>query len=434
MPYSMDNPPDRIKMLPQHGQAIFVAAYNSAEQAHPGDEQAANSIAWAAVENVYEKDAEGNWVEKKQRSRLDDFIHSVRELLDRFTPKPEPEPQPSKPQTVIRQADGKYRWFGVAATAVINHDGMIDSRALFDSFIRHIERTGEYPKYDVFHFGDSIVVGQTDFVTRDGAVYFASGTFNDDEFSQAVARGLEADPEYWGHSIAFLSGQPDKVTIYDQDVPVFTDGINQFISIVPRSRAASMFTDVTVQERNSKMMDDKQFAELKKLVGEELATKKRDELTQLNRTIDEAGLIQRAQAEAKTETKPTDEPKPDATPAAPVAEIRTDEPKPADEKPVEQAAGEPTAPDAAAFAELKMKVDELESKFEQLASMVAPMQESIEQMRKPVEERISNALADATEPKTPVITRAREARKGDDKIDPTDTLAKLSAQRPSKKY
>jgi hypothetical protein len=356
------------------------------------------------------------------------LFDQVRELFAPHLTQPE-----ALPQIVIRQSDGRLRWFGIAATAVINHDGMIDSRALFDSFIAHIERTKQYPLYDVLHFGESCVVGVADYVFRDGAIYYATGTFNDDDFSQAVARGLEQDPAYWGHSIAFLSGQPDKLNIYDMTIPVFKEGINQFISIVPRSRAASMFTDVTVQERGKTMMTDVQYNEMVRLVGKELADKKRDELTQLNRTIDEAGLIQRAQ----TEEPKAEEPKPEAKPVEPVAEIRTEEPKPAEDKPVET---EKRVVDDAMIQSLVDSVKALTAKLEAMMGDVGAVQEEqakvaerLAKVEKPIEERIAVVLADAPEPKTPVVTRAREVRNGDGRVDPADTLEKLRAQREHKK-
>lgn len=347
-----------------------------------------------------------------------------------------PVPTKRTSQMVVRQANGKLRWFGVAATAVLNHDGMIDSRALFDSFIAHIERTKEYPQYDVLHFGEHCIVGQADYVFRDGAVYYATGTFNDDEFSQAVARGLEQDPGYWGHSIMFLSGQPDKLNIYDMDIPVFREGINKFISIVPRSRAASMFTDVTVQERGKTMMTDQQYNEMVKLVGKDLADKKRDELTQLNRTIDEAGLISR---EKKTEQSKAEEPKPEAKPVTLVAEIRTEEPKPAEDKTV-TTEPEKRAVDDATVQALTAKVEELLTKLNSMMGAVGDVQSEQKQLaerlalvEKPVEERIAVALADAPEPKSSTITRAREVRSGDGRIDTSDTLEKLKAQREHRK-
>lgn len=54
MPYTVKNPPDRIKMLPTHAIEIWVAAFNSALDQYK-DEEKANAVAWAAVKLKYKK-------------------------------------------------------------------------------------------------------------------------------------------------------------------------------------------------------------------------------------------------------------------------------------------------------------------------------------------------------------------------------------------
>lgn len=68
MPYtSNDELPDSIKNhLPEHAQSIFRKTFNNAHKEY-GTEAQAFKVAWAAVENEYEKNAEGKWV-KKERS------------------------------------------------------------------------------------------------------------------------------------------------------------------------------------------------------------------------------------------------------------------------------------------------------------------------------------------------------------------------------
>jgi cation transport regulator len=66
MPYDkLTNLPDSVRNnLPKHAQEIYRAAYNSAEEQY-GEESRAHRIAWSAVENKYEKNESGNWVQKK---------------------------------------------------------------------------------------------------------------------------------------------------------------------------------------------------------------------------------------------------------------------------------------------------------------------------------------------------------------------------------
>jgi cation transport regulator len=65
MPYDMlTDLPDSVRNnLPKHAQEIYRAAYNSAEEQY-GEESRTHRVAWSAVENKYEKNENGNWVEK----------------------------------------------------------------------------------------------------------------------------------------------------------------------------------------------------------------------------------------------------------------------------------------------------------------------------------------------------------------------------------
>jgi cation transport regulator len=66
MPYDkLTDLPDSVRNnLPKHAQEIYKEAYNSAEEQY-GEEDRAHRVAWSAVENKYEKNDQGNWVEKK---------------------------------------------------------------------------------------------------------------------------------------------------------------------------------------------------------------------------------------------------------------------------------------------------------------------------------------------------------------------------------
>ena len=66
MPYDkLTDLPDRVRNnLPKHGQEIYKEAFNSAEEQY-GEESRAHRVAWSAVENKYEKNNQGNWIQKK---------------------------------------------------------------------------------------------------------------------------------------------------------------------------------------------------------------------------------------------------------------------------------------------------------------------------------------------------------------------------------
>lgn len=176
--------------------------------------------------------------------------------------------------TIKRQADGRVRWFAMpACTAVLNRSGEIDSRALFDSFVEHIERNGgTYPELDFFHLGERLILGTADWVARDGFSYCASGLFDDTEIGRAAAKAIEADPNYWGLSIAYLPTQePEKLRSADGiEIPVYNAGINRYISLLPEDTAASILTSISTGEEVNRM-DKKIKDALKKLTGDDAA-------------------------------------------------------------------------------------------------------------------------------------------------------------------
>jgi cation transport regulator len=65
MPYKqITQLPENVKNnLPKHAQEIYKEAFNSAEEQY-GEEDRAHRVAWSAVENKYEKNQKGNWVQK----------------------------------------------------------------------------------------------------------------------------------------------------------------------------------------------------------------------------------------------------------------------------------------------------------------------------------------------------------------------------------
>jgi hypothetical protein len=173
--------------------------------------------------------------------------------------------------TITRQADGKVRWFAMpACTAVLNRDGEIDSTKLFDSFVDHVERTSVYPELDFFHNGVKVLLGKADWVGRDGIAYCASGTFYDSDIARAAIKSLEQNKNYWGLSIAYIpTSEPEVIRSKDGiSIPVFTDGINRFISLLPEDTAASILTSISTKEEVNRM-NNKMKSALKMLTGDD---------------------------------------------------------------------------------------------------------------------------------------------------------------------
>lgn len=70
MPYSIDNPPSKIKDMPKHAQEIFISAFNAALKQYD-DEGKANQVAYAAVKTKYKQDDKGNWVSKEAEKPIE---------------------------------------------------------------------------------------------------------------------------------------------------------------------------------------------------------------------------------------------------------------------------------------------------------------------------------------------------------------------------
>ena len=64
MPYTIENPPEKIKDMPAHAIEIWVSAFNAALKQYK-DEGKANATAYSAVKAEYKQDDKGNWVAKE---------------------------------------------------------------------------------------------------------------------------------------------------------------------------------------------------------------------------------------------------------------------------------------------------------------------------------------------------------------------------------
>lgn len=205
--------------------------------------------------------------------------------------------------TIIRQADGLYRWFGVSCSSVLNRVGSFDTRALFDSFV---ERFYENPDKEVirqfYHQGDGYRTGVVDFVARDGNLLITSGIYDDTPLARAEIEARQKEPGYWGDSIGFLGEEPQMVRAADGiEIPAYTNGILREVSTLPEVDAASHFTVQTVQEV-SRMLEGKALEAFIKLWGDEDAATQwlADNPEKLNRAIEDAGLQTRSSDQAES--------------------------------------------------------------------------------------------------------------------------------------
>jgi len=198
-------------------------------------------------------------------------------------------------RTQIIRENGKVRWLSISATATVNRALEIDSRNLFDSFVRRAEETGQYPVRRFFHLdGDRWVVGQADFLARVGNCYITTGTYNDTPLAQAEIKAREKNPDAWGDSIGYIPmDNPTFIKVRGMDIPVYQDGINVEISTLLTNEAASLFVKTEVKRQ----MNEKQLKTLALLSFDgdiERARKWLEENPdEVNRQIEQNGLITR---------------------------------------------------------------------------------------------------------------------------------------------
>lgn len=203
---------------------------------------------------------------------------------------------------IIRQADGRARWFSISATSVLNRVGEIDSQALFDSFIAHATSTGEYPYRTFYHKGEAFRTGQGDFLARDGNCYITSGLYDDSEIARAEQAAIEREPDYWGESIGYLpTSAPQMLDVSGVKIPVYRTGIHKEISTLPEREAANLFTVIRHTEVNRMMSPNEKAALLKLFGGDEGKMRQwlEENVDETNRAIEQAGLVTRSQEEGE---------------------------------------------------------------------------------------------------------------------------------------
>ena len=176
---------------------------------------------------------------------------------------------------VMRTADGRYRWLSISNTAILNRVGELDSRALFDSFVEHAQRTGEYPYRTFNHENEVLRTGQADFLARDGYTYITSGLYDEGNPLAEIERAaFVAHPELWGESIGFGATAPAEIMRTSDDgisIPVYTQGVHIEISTCLERSAAAWFT-APLLIRNAteakKRMQNSTLRAIQQLIGD----------------------------------------------------------------------------------------------------------------------------------------------------------------------
>jgi len=280
-----DTLPANVKALPDHAKAIWVAAFNSAWDSWSADKTDqpqdgyAFAVAWAAVKNLYKKDAEGNWT---KRSLIEGDGHFTK---------------------VWRSADGVHRW-----RATVMDDG-VDQYATrmtieFQDDVCARAALEGAPWLGIAHFGRQSQVGETTRLYRDGRMVKAEGTFltdSADATQASLARAAyetaakEADLLPAHRTIAVSQAfYPEAQAIEDCGVVAFTRGRIEHIALT--TRKANSRCDFGVEEgdemRRSKSRRDLRLEDAAAIVGDDLA-RALDEADAEHRTVEQDGLLYR---------------------------------------------------------------------------------------------------------------------------------------------
>lgn len=209
---------------------------------------------------------------------------------------PEPVTELHPPATgrmvVMREADGRYRWAGIGCTALLNRSGEIDSRALFDDFVRNFQTS---PARLDFYHQPNTRLGSVDFVAREGVALLVGGTFDPTPAGLAAAQRLSTNPHGWGLSITYQPlGGAEPFQVGGLTIPVYNRGILRAVTILPEAAAAAVGTAITGKEVIRMRAEVKEA--LIALVGEELAAQLERQADELNaRAADpHSGMVFRA--------------------------------------------------------------------------------------------------------------------------------------------
>lgn len=176
---------------------------------------------------------------------------------------------------VFKDAKGDYRWVTVSSNAFRDLDNEIVSEASLNADVAMSEESGEYGTLRWWHLPGADI-GDCDFRMVRGKMLIESGTFR----SAKLAERIAPVAENLQVSIGFFHppSEPDAEGVYHH-IRTFER------SLLPKGRAANPFTSLSVKGVDLMASQKEKEDELRKLVGDEIAT---TVLTQAERVEKEA--------------------------------------------------------------------------------------------------------------------------------------------------
>jgi len=240
----------------------------------------------------------------------------------------------------ITRKDNKVLMLSLSATSVINKEGQIDSRALFDSMADYMRRTKKRIPRTFYHKGIQFKSGDIIWMARDENALLTLTEFDDSELSRREVNSREKYPDYWGDSIEYDPvGDPELWDVGDGiTLPVYRAGIPVAVSTVRAKYACSYYSNrFTIKQEEVKRMtlkDHEREDLIKMFDGDEAEVDNwlKANVDSVNRQIAESGQITR-------DTEVPDEETPAETPVVEGSEELT--PEGGEAVVIEEPTGEP---------------------------------------------------------------------------------------------
>ncbi len=192
--------------------------------------------------------------------------------------------------TVVKQADGSYRWVMSTSNAFEDRDGEILSEKALAADVARADALGTYGPLRWWHVDESHL-GDCDFNAMHGKMLVESGTFKDARIAEAVA----AHADGLSGSLGFFHPvrDPDQERVYNS--------IERFErSLLPKDKASNPWITLLVS-KEEQGMDEKKIEKLGELIGDPEAVK--DYLTDVSdiekRALD-AGVRHKEEMPAET--------------------------------------------------------------------------------------------------------------------------------------
>lgn len=199
---------------------------------------------------------------------------------------------------IVRQEDGRHRFFLVAGTNVLNRSAEIDGVALYRSLVAEFRAGTHGPVLLDFYHEGPLTMGVVDWVETEGHALLASGLLDaveDNALARAYVDATTAGRGQWGCSITYEpTKEPRDVEIAaGVTIPVYEAGVLLRIAILPEDKAASWYTTAGVEV--TRMRKDVEEA-LKELFGNEAAAAAFIAgVDETNRAIDDSRAVTRAE-------------------------------------------------------------------------------------------------------------------------------------------